>query len=241
MKTKKLALCFLALTIATVTSTAPLVADASTIERVEVTCPLDGSKFKTIMAMSGTSFGQQLDLKPIGPIISPWPLARCPSNGFVIYKEKFSPKEIARLKKYVASSTYRALHKGNTDYYLAANLMEFMGDNTEAVAFALLQATWEVETEPKRYNLYAKEALAKYKQILTNPPTDKKKWVTTHLVAGELERRLGQFEEAQRRFLDIRGNSDLKTSPYPEIIALQLKLIEAKDSRPHQIPKTSGN
>jgi hypothetical protein len=237
MKTKKLALYFSALTIAIFTSTTPLVADASTVERVEVTCPLDGSKFETVLAMSGTSFGQQLDLKPIGPIISPWPLARCPSNGFVIYKEKFSPKEISRLKKYVASPTYRALRKGNTDYYLAANLMEFMGDNTETVAFALLQATWEVETEPKRYNLYAKEALAKYKQILTNPPTDKKKWATTQLVAGELERRLGQFEEAKRRFLDIRRNSDLKTSPYPEIITLQLKLIAAKDSRPHQISK----
>jgi hypothetical protein len=239
MKTKKFTLHFLALTIAAVTGAAPLVANASTVEEVEVICPIDGSKFKTIEAMSGSSFGQQLDLKPIGAIISPWPLARCPSNGFVIYKEEFSPKEIARLKKYVASPAYRALRKGNTNYYLAANLMEFMGDNTEVVAFALLKATWEVQTETKRYNLYAKEALAKYKQILTNPPSDKKKWATAQLVAGELERRLGQFAEAKKRFLDIRRNSDLKTYPYPEIITLQLKLIEARDSRPHQIPQNS--
>ena len=151
---------------------------AATYTKKEFICPLDGSVFEATMAVSGTSFEQQLDLKPFGPMPAPWPLARCPSNGFVIYKEEFSADEIDRLKRYVLSPAYQALREDNSDYYLAAQLLQFMDADADEVAWSLLQATWEVEADATRYRRYAQEALAKFSELLTKPRADRQEWVT---------------------------------------------------------------
>ena len=69
--------------------------------------------------MSGTAFGTALDLMQVGPIQSPWPLAVCPTNGFVFFKDKFDTKELERLRPIILSPEYQAL-KGEAAYYRAA-------------------------------------------------------------------------------------------------------------------------
>jgi hypothetical protein len=189
------------------------------------------------MAASGTSFGQQLDLKPFGPMPAPWPLARCPSNGFVLYKEEFSADEIERLKPYVLSPEYQALRKDNSDYYLAAQLLQFMGADADEVAWSLLQATWEMEADATRYRRYAQEALAKFSVSLTKPQADRQKWATMQLIAGELERRLGRFEDARERFSELGAEDEFHTGVLAEILAYQLQLVDASDTQPHPIPE----
>lgn len=214
-------------------ATFPLLARAMTFQEVELTCPIGGEKFKTVLAGSGFTSGRFLDLKPFGPVAAPWPLAKCPSNGFVMYQSKFSETEVERLQQFVTSSTYQEIQAVHTNYYLAATLQRHLDEPQERIAFTLLQATWEARGE--QYNRYASEALEIYKALLSKPYSDKKKWVTDQLVAGELERRIRRFDDALKRFSDLKENiSDNQFAE--EIVELQLKLISEGKSNPQLVP-----
>src|SRR5690606_5477690 len=79
-------------------------AHAMTVMDVDFTCPVGGEEFSTRMAGSGTAFGRNLDRRPFGPTPSPWPLAKCPGNGFVLYQREFSDAEIRKLTPLVESA-----------------------------------------------------------------------------------------------------------------------------------------
>jgi len=211
-------------------------ASALTFRNVELVCPIDGENFKTTLAGSGTSFGQYLDLKPFGPSIAPWPLAKCPSSGFVMYKQKFSDNEIARLRKYVASDEYKALKNAHSNYYLTVRLRTRLGEKSPQLAYTLLQATWEAKSR-SQYEQYASEALEAYKAALEDGSVDPKQWLNNQFVAGELERRLARFDDAKTRFLAVADREEVKAGIHREILELQLQLIEAMDNRPRMIPQ----
>lgn len=214
----------------------PTVAGAMTFSEVEVTCPLGGEIFSATLARSGTKFGTFLDFRPYGPIASPTPLAKCPSNGFVVYKQKFTDDELRRLESYVVSEEYQTLQKKHTNYYLAANLQSHLKETSkQQLARTLLQATWEAESR-EQYLRYANEALVAFKQALNEKYSRKNEWLTDHLIAGELERRLGQFAEAKKRFLMLSEREKASNGTLHDMIQLQLQLIEAKDSEPNLIP-----
>ncbi len=206
-------------------------ANALTFVEVSVVCPLDGEKFKTYLAGSGTQIGIFLDLKPSGPTAAPWPIAKCPTSGFVIYKNAFSKSEITKLRPYVATSDYQALQRTQTNYYLAAKLQGFLNAPHRDVAYTLLRATWEAQPG-RQYATYAAEALDAYKLALRQPYTDQKQWVTDQLVAGELERRLGKFKEAKARFFALSSNEKLSDTTPRAIVELQLKLVAERNAQP---------
>src|SRR5262245_42254341 len=143
---------------------APAAATALTFIEREVACPVGGETFKAHLPASETQFRQQLDLKQTGEIASPWPLARCPGNGFVIYKESFSGEEIARIAAYVASAEYQAMRATETNYFLAAALRSRFGDPPATIAMTLLQATWEAQSDEQQYRRYATLALAAFER-----------------------------------------------------------------------------
>jgi len=217
--------------------TMPTVAGAMTFSEVEVTCPLGGEVFTATLARSGTKFGTFLDFRAFGPIASPTPLAKCPANGFVVYKEQFSDDELRRLKPYVESKDYQILQEKQTNYYLAANLQSYLKETSkQQIARTLLQATWEVESR-EQYLRYANEALLAFKQALNEDYSKKNEWLTDQLIAGELERRLGQFAEAKKRFLMLSGREKVSNGTVNKMIKLQLQLLEAKDSEPNLVPE----
>jgi tetratricopeptide (TPR) repeat protein len=217
----------------------PQLSPALTFREVELTCPLDGSRFNVTRPASGTSRGIFLDLKPFGPIIAPWPLARCPSNGFVLYKPHFSDEEIARLRPFVASAEYQALQSHHTTYYLAARLRAYLGETPAQLAWTLLEATWEAEPGAQ-YERYATEALRAFQEALAEPYAAPTQWVADQLVAGELERRLGRFEPARQRFLALTAHDAVQAGGVRAILALQLQLIDAQDARPRLAPEPVG-
>ncbi len=204
------------------------------IRETEFTCPIDGKKFKSMAAYSGTSFGVHLDLKPVGPIPAPWPLPKCPDNGFVLYKTEFTESELNRLRVFVGSDKYQSLAKSNTNYFLAAKLREFMGEPPSLVASSLLQATWEARNEAE-YRTYATAALAAYEQVLSRGARDDKLALNAVLLAGELERRLGLFDRARQRFEGI-PNRDSLEEPMNRIVKLQLALIAQKNKKTMELP-----
>jgi hypothetical protein len=213
-------------------------ANALTFMEMELVCPVDGERFKTTLARSGTSVGQFLDLKPFGPTIAPWPLAKCPASGFVMYKQQFPEDEIARFREYVVSDEYKALVAVHTNYYLTARLRAHLGEKPSQLAYILLQATWEAKS-PAQYQQYAAEALEAYKASLAEGSLDSKQSLNSQFVAGELERRLGRFDDAKARFLAVAGHEEAKSEVFQQIVELQLQLIEAKNTSPRMISRKS--
>src|SRR5262249_40006402 len=124
----------------------------------------------------------------------------------------------------------------HSTYYLEAVLRKRLGEPPYDVAWALVQATWEGESDPKRYKDYATEALAVYDSISLETLTNIRFRNLKRLMSGGLARRLGDFDSARDRFLQMRDNAELSSPNYQRIVEYQLQLIKSKDSGPHPIP-----
>jgi len=208
---------------------------ASAQQMLTVICPVGGERFQFKDPAPLASRETYLDQRPVDPA-APWPHAKCPSNGFVLYKSSFSDAELARLRPIVATDKYRALAATHTTHYLEAVLRRELGESPYAVAWALVQATWEAGGDPARYRQYAQEALATYDAIPLAALPEIRHRILKRMLSAELARRLGQFESARDRLLEMRDAAELSKPFLQRIVELQLKLVRAKDSRPHKIP-----
>ena len=214
----------------------PWTASALIVSSIEIVCPIGGERFEAEAVMSGTSFGQNLDRRSYGATVSPWPLSKCPGNGFVIYKHDFSTAEINQLTPYVQSVAYQSLQASETNYYLAAHLMRRSGGSQIDIADALLKATWEVERDD-RYNRYAIDALAAFEDVLADSSTELavEEANAYRQIAGELERRLGRFAEASRRFQSLLEAPGVRGSDLESLVHQEIALIRARDAGTHAV------
>lgn len=204
-------------------------------QSITVICPIDGERFEFQDPPPLKSHETYLDQRPIDSSY-PWPHAKCPANGFVVYKSSFTQAEIDRLRGFVLSAEYRALAAAHTTHYLEAVLRRRAGDSPYAVAWALVQASWEAASDPARYKQYAGEALATYDSIALAELPEIRQRVLKRMLSAELARRLGQFDSARERLLAMRDAAELSKPFFQRIVELQLKLVRAKDTRPHRIP-----
>jgi hypothetical protein len=162
---------------------------ALTGRNVEKTCPYDGTKFQFNEQMSGTSVDQGLDFMLLGAIISPHPIASCPTNGFVFLKEDYSDEELERLRPLICSAEFQAL-KEEMPYYRAAWITERTGGTHADVSWLLLQATWETGRV---------ESYKSYVEVLIKRlPEDSERKSTYQSLYAELLRRAGRFEGSER-------------------------------------------
>jgi len=210
-------------------------AAALTFSEGHFECPIGGEKFSQRMASSGTQFGAMLDLKPIGPIAAPWTLAECPGNGFILFKGEFSAAELERLAPYVASPAYQAL-RAETTWYRAAQLRRVIDAPGIEVAYTLLNASWQASSE--QYPRYAREALTEFEAAMRAPdaPHEGAAWATSEMLAGELERRLGNFDAAGRRFARLATRAELAAPQLAAIVRFQQCLIATRDGSPQLVP-----
>lgn len=208
-------------------------AQGTVVQRI---CPFDGERFAYLDPPPLASREVYLDQRPVDPS-GTWAHAKCPSSGFVLYKSSFTEAELAKLRDFVLSEQYRTMSKAHATHYLEAALRKHLGEPPYAVAWALVQATWEVAEDPARYRQYAQEALALYDSIPLESLKEIRYRILKRMISGELARRLGQFDSARERFLEMRDAAELAKPFYQRIVELQLKLVRAGDSRPHRIPR----
>lgn len=206
----------------------PQAASADTYSDVEMVCPYDGTKFTFHAEDSGTQMDMGLDFMPMGAIAAPWPIASCPTNGFVFLQEKYTPEELEQLRPLILSAEFQAL-KDETPYFRAAWIRERTGAPRKDVVFTLLQATWEARDTP-RYKVYAEKLLKRLPDDIG--AAEKEEQFSLEMVMGELLRRLGRFEEARDYFAKILAQKDLPPS-LPPIISFQQMLTAKSDSHPH--------
>jgi hypothetical protein len=208
----------------------PSVSPAMTFATVELTCPYDGTKFKFDEMMSGTVFDRSFDLQQFGAIRSPAPLAECPTNGFVFAKE-FSAEELEHLRPLILSSEYQGLRQ-ETLYYRAAWIIERSGDSPRKVAMLLLQATWEAKSE-EQYKRYATELTGRLTEELLRTGSAQEQ-TNTKMIAGEILRRLGRFDEARTIFTEL-AKDQAADGNLGKIVAFQIALIERRDTAQHRV------
>lgn len=213
----------------------PAAAHSHTTITTEYTCPVDGTTFSHFGTGSDTTRDMKLDLQPIGMGSYPWSVAQCPTDGMIIYKRDFTPKEIAILKDYVPSPEYQKMVKDDTSYWKIAKLKEKLGVPLNERWFTMLQATWQ--TYGDKYELYTRETISALETLLASPKDKKEKDLETwNLLLGELNRRVGEFDKAKAIFEDLLTKPTFKNhSFYPSVINYELKLIEAQDKSSHAI------
>lgn len=213
-------------------------ATAATDQEVDVICPIDGTSFKFKPDISGAQTGIQLDLKPTGFLIAPRAIPVCPNNHFVVFKKQFTDAEKESLKKFVLSKEYQDLVQDNPSYFLLARIYEHLGEPEWGIAYAYLEASWQVEDKPEKQKQYFEMTLQHLNTYLSAERKEgDRTWETAILLAGELERRLGRFEEAKARFLKLSKSPVFQQGLYSRIIKYQNELISGKDTGPHDLPK----
>jgi hypothetical protein len=209
--------------------------EALTFGETEVTCPIDGQRFTAKVVKSYTIFGRRLDMKPIGALVAPTPLPVCPENGFVIFKQTFSDDEIEKLKSIVFTDEYRSLRRENTDYFMAAYLMERMGETGLRLGTMYLQASWEAEeSQPRLADRYRSISVKIFDEYLGQEKNHSPQWVQVLIITSDLERMLGRFDAAKARLDAAQLNEVPPNSPYRAAIDQIHSHAEAKNAEPKQ-------
>jgi uncharacterized protein (DUF2225 family) len=219
---------------------------ADTSVQVKVKCAICEHEYEATLTASSLQLGQRLDLRPLPfwGIVSPPRVAVCPKCGFVEFHEdgKYPKDELKALSEFVLSDQYKQLVKSETSYFRLAKICELLKKPQSQIAYAYLQATWQVEGENgNRPKAYLQACLDAYDKVISDNTADAGQCQIARFLKGEMLRRLGNFEDAKKHF-DARQKLDAsKAPPYPKLIPIELDLIAKKDDRPHDIPASKGS
>ena len=202
---------------------------ALTFSEEQFICPIDHTTSTRIVVNSYTVFDQRLDLRPVGALMSPPPIAVCESNGFVLYQEEFSDAELVRLRTVVESDEFRTLRAEHSDWYIAAWLAERMGQKGAETHWMYLYASWEVEeSDPALNREYLTLAYDRFVlgERAAEPGSDN--WWTARLLRIELHRRLERFPEAALLLEETEAGA--VPEGYRDILDRQRQLILDRDA-----------
>ena len=203
-------------------------ASAHTAQEIAFTCPIGGEKFTQTMDTSGTRIGMMTDTRPVGPIATPFSLAQCPSNKFVMFKKEFSPDELAKFERVVNSAEYQQIAAQSPSYFAWGRMMELAGENQDAQQMMniFLQASWQSESQES-----FSKTLEYADKVLANKAISSKDAINTQFLRGEMLRKLGRFDEAKRVFTALQKNPEVKQDKlFSQLAALQLGLVAKKST-----------
>lgn len=209
--------------------------EASTIDRTSKTCPFSGMEFETWEQGSGFQACVRLDLKPLGAIMSPWPVPVCPDHGFPLFKESFSKEELAVLRPWVTSKEYESI-KGESSYFIIGKAREKLGATEEEQAWSYLQASWQVEKDSARHGRYLEEALKHFDRHLLKLGPKGPTRAQTLLITAEIERLLERFGRARVRVLQVLGLGGLEERERARAKRV-LELVGEEDADVHPGPE----
>lgn len=201
-------------------------ASAHTAQEMAFTCPIGGEKFTQTMDTSGTRIGMMTDTRPVGPIATPFSLAQCPSNKFVMFKKEFSPDELAKFERVVNSAEYQQIAAQSPSYFAWGRMMELAGENQDAQQMMniFLQASWQSESQES-----FSKTLEYADKVLANKAISSKDAINTQFLRGEMLRKLGRFDEAKRVFTTLQKNPEVKKDKlFSQLATLQLSLVAKK-------------
>ena len=218
-------------------------ARSMTLGEREFTCPADGKPFKATVQLSGTTFGRDLDMRPVGPIATPEPLPVCPGvSGFPVYQRSFTAGETARIRSIVQTGAYKDLIRtGQASYFVAAYVQKQLGDDPAAVAGSLLSATWQAEAGSERHRTYARAARDGFATLAATPGTARHGTAAAivtmaRFLQAEMSRQAGYFDTGRallERWFPRPGSG--KGALPPEFIVQERQALASHNADPVQV------
>lgn len=202
---------------------------------LEFTCPIGGETFKQRVDASGMTYGMRTNMRPIGRLIAPPSLTICPSNGFVMFKQTFTPEELAKFERVVQSQQYQDIVQHSSSYFAWGRMMELADEHHDSyqMMWIFLKASWQRNNDELRQKIlmYADKALVE------NTFRNVKDKLSVQILRGEMLRQLQRFDEAQAWFEQLQQQADVQNYPYlAKVIAFQLSLIAKKDHMVWHLP-----
>ncbi len=206
----------------------------------EMECPIGGESFKALFLGTHSTFGLHLDWEPVSYMRFPVPIPVCPSNGFVVTKDKYSNEELEKLKKVIESKAYKDIYvQKHATFYLYAKLKELGGEPDGDSWWLYLNATWEADNckDKDRYRQYALETIAAAGRRRAKLKDSEELYWTLKLITAEMHRRIGDFKTAQE-LAEAFGTPALEDKDANEffLLAKRLLLNAIKDKNTTRVP-----
>ena len=197
-------------------------------------CPLCGQEFEAWARIAYTTIGYRLDSKPDTFDSWPKPLAVCPKDHFIVFKQEFNNEEITILHKYIESNEYQAMVDSLNDYYLLGKILEKLNASPSKIGNAYLNASWIAEYDDIRlYRFYTERALEEFSKIIHDMPNYDYEVMQTKVLCGELARKLGNYKEAKEKTESAKEDIQRIMDYWIYIIECEEKLIGVKDTLSH--------
>jgi len=177
------------------------------------TCPVDGEVFEDSVVASTNQMGAHTDFKPVVGGLFPFPffVHACPKCGFAGSEEDFAADFDEDFKDWVKSELGRELRSGELygglKYVLAARCAERLGKPGSEVADLYLRGAWcaQEEEAPELEKRCRREAAVRFEQALQAGAIDAGERASITYLVGELQRRLGNAQEAALWFDRVNG------------------------------------
>ena len=199
----------------------------------EFTCPFDSHQWKQRMETSANVKGMRLDLRQFGDVVQPPTLPQCPKCRAVLFTDKFELNLVLALKPFITGQDFAHMAAKYPSYYVLAQVQQQLKAPPYHVGHSFLRASWQVEDKPPMARHCLEQALEFLSLAFKSMERTDKRYANTVLLLGELERRLGLFEQADTRFR--RLVDAFKEPGLQRIVARQMELIASRDSAPHGI------
>ena len=206
----------------------------------EFTCPIDGTQWKQRVESSANPRGLRLDLRQLGDVVDPPTLPQCPKCHFPFFSERLAEqasdptkaRAFARLKSFVLGMDFQLLARKFPSYFSLAQVQEFLGAPHRHIALSYQRASWQAEDREAVCRHLLEKAREHFLAALAGMKPDDARFGEVALLCGEVERRLGKWDDAEKRFRDLHDAEAFKDPRKMPIVTMQLKLIELRDSRP---------
>ncbi|MEO6785902.1 MAG: DUF2225 domain-containing protein [Chthoniobacteraceae bacterium] len=206
-------------------------------------CPICGTRWEQRIETSGHSRGMRLDLRQLGDVVDPPTLPQCPKCRFPLFSDRLvaqandpaKAQAFKRLRSFVRGPDFQMLASKNPSYFCLAQVQEFLGAPHRHIALSYLRASWQVEDREAVCRRFLEKAREYFVAALAGMGEGDRKRNDVILLCGEMERRLGRWDDAERRFRELESSGLLKGTEQSVIPAMQLALIARRDSAPHPL------
>ena len=208
---------------------------AQDVRKIRVGCPLCSHTFTFKLVLQEMRTGLRLDFKQFGSRHAPAELPECPKCGFVVPdggRDDLSSDELDKLRELVRSERYESA-RDESSYFRLAIELETLRRPPQDIAFAYVAASWQVDENPIRCQIYLARALSWYDVYLSSHDAMSPARMRAMLLKAEILRRLGRFEEAKEYLAELAFHPAMARPCEQNIIQQQRDLVSARDDEPH--------
>ncbi|MEO6741035.1 MAG: DUF2225 domain-containing protein [Chthoniobacteraceae bacterium] len=214
----------------------------NSLER-EFLCPICGTHWEQRIESSGRARALRLDLRQIGDVVDPPSLPQCTKCRFPLFSEQIlaqandpaKAQAFRQLRAFVRGPDFQMLASKNPSYFALAQVQQLLKAPHRVIAQSYLRASWQVEDREAACQRLLEKAREHYVAALTESGAGDRLNRDLPLLCGEIERRLGKWDDAEKRFREMESSGILQGTPQANIPALQLRLISLHNSAPHLI------